>query len=893
MKYYRVIYNSSQRTQDGSVGLGVRTYTEGTPHEYIDALKENGFFGYSSGNLSQPSPKALLEDGTIINNFPATYIYARLLTVTGKEIYVLSRTVTVGFDYPYYAKFTAARLDNFVVDAFIFEEKPGDAAFDIFYETPAAGSNYFVPQNRVPSPDNEEMKTLSLGQMALLPVEDKTFARQSSGLMSSLSVEMLFAYIESKREKKPLLVRCGQQNVAALIADMRNLMPKEMRENAYFYTNYQLEGVKEGFDIFVINEHYKYDYAETGQFCIFDTADGKFNSVEAESYRTEFMDLISNGKNEELHKRVKWLSNPLYISIRDKSDNTKRVLYDYSIENKFELNCISKNDEELLTTLKQYFDQGNHNQDLFNQKFIEYLQSSQVVNEGLIGGLRLSDRLKKYGFNMGNVIEASKKVVTTKLLASPDTLKTALNSVSIGSLEPYFDKALFEQHQDLLDNKALEAEWPLLYGYFLPKEKQTPKVIVGRMLRLGLQAGTINAVLGKLSVKNLEQCSLCTLEAKEDSSLAIRVWPIISEKISEILKSKAVLPDATLAKNICSYVIMPLQKTSTFDNDKDRSIFFLIKILAGEITKDNFGATLKYAQNIGTEQMASIMYEKGLPFVTEKNAGDFVAFIMEKAKPDKKKFIIRAESNTCLLSALFKYTKETRKTVEKMHKDGTLNMSDDEYNKLMTGLFGETKDEPDKKGFFRKFFPIVILVLVVGVAVSFWIKGGNDDKAGGKEGMPTDSTKVDTTSQKFANVIATDSVSLDTIPEAAGESPTEESQAEQEKYNVTITKDGKPLNGGETLYVGDKIIARVEDTVAGGGWRYDGFDGPKGNVKEITATVIEKNSTARLVIELKIETIRKRRLSLSMLFQKNKIDLKYERFLCYIFQSNELIISSY
>ena len=159
MMYYHIIYNSSQRTQEGTVGLGIRSYTEGTPKEYIEALKENGFFSYSSGNMPQPSPKELLENGETILRLPVTYNYAKLFVPgSGKELYVVARTVSVGFDYPYYVKFTAARMDNFVVDAYLFETCPDESVLQVFYEKPQNGNIGFVPRNWVPTPDNEERR---------------------------------------------------------------------------------------------------------------------------------------------------------------------------------------------------------------------------------------------------------------------------------------------------------------------------------------------------------------------------------------------------------------------------------------------------------------------------------------------------------------------------------------------------------------------------------------------------------------------------------------------------------------------------------------------------------------------------------------------------------------
>ena len=44
MKYYHIIYNSSEKPMDGGVGFGIRTATEGTPDGLIKAVKSINFF---------------------------------------------------------------------------------------------------------------------------------------------------------------------------------------------------------------------------------------------------------------------------------------------------------------------------------------------------------------------------------------------------------------------------------------------------------------------------------------------------------------------------------------------------------------------------------------------------------------------------------------------------------------------------------------------------------------------------------------------------------------------------------------------------------------------------------------------------------------------------------
>ena len=814
MKYYHLIYNSSQRTQNGSTGLGVRTYTKGMPNEYITILKDNGFFSYSSGSLVQPSPKALLEDGNIIRKYPATYRFASFFVSEGKTIYVLSRTVTVGFDYPYYVKFTAARVDNFVVDAYIFEEFPSMEAFEMLYESPAPDSNGFLPRNVVPSPENEEMKVLSINEMPLFEPEEKPFKCTELHPVSDLSFELLFASLEAKRKNLPLLVKCAPEQAPSLMSDLLRLLPEASRKNAFFYTNYQLEGLKEGFNFFFVNEYYKYDYESYGQFYVFDTTqNSKIQTKEADTYRQELIKLFNEGRTEEYQRLISWILGPIYAEIKDKDDNTKKVLFCYTLDSKnFNMNDVFRDNEEVWSTLKAYFAKDKANQQLFDKNFTLYLESDKITGEKFIKLLKITDKIVDFGFNVNAVIANSKKVISSKIFETPDTFKgaidaigieklkryidldvlnnnlsnrlsdgkangdqiiqllketenfiacgfdvsavvtnskkvvsekvletpdifkKAIDSIGIEKLEKYLDTDILKKHSDFLKSTELKKDWPKVYKYFLSKDEQNDHIgIMLMMMEISLPEKESNEVIKGFGLDDFKLCdNYIELVKRKPSEIDISF-----KRINDILVSaeqnRRPLPDPNLSRKIDETIIAPLMKDEEHQNGVD-SCHELLQLLSGKFTAENGNALFERAIKIGTSQTAKIMYSAtGWQFINNDNAPKFVKEVMTNVKPDGNEFLHKIEAHPCkmqLLEAYFKITGDNKKAIDKLIKTGALNLSDEEYSALKGNLFANNggNDEKDiismilgNKIYLISAIAIVVL-LIVGILLALLLR---------------------------------------------------------------------------------------------------------------------------------------------------------------------------
>lgn len=709
MKYYHVIYNSSQRTQSGTVGFGVRTFTEGTPQEYIDVLRENDFFCYSSGNLSQPSPNELLEDGKIILRYPATYGYAKYpVPNTGKDAYVVSRIVNVGFDYPYYVKFTAARIGNFVVDAYIFEEVPTFEVLTMLYEQPAKGSAAFVPRDPVPSPDNVEMKKLLLDNMDLLAPEEKRFISLHNQPVSPLAFEVLFAFIEVEYTGLPLMVKCEAAQAAPLMIDMMRLLPVERRESAFFCTNYQEEGVKDGFKVFFVNETNTCDYEKYGQFLVFDmTLTPTMNTIEAGLYRDELINLYHDGENQEYWKLVNWLLNPQYAAIRDKSAKTKKVMYDYIVNpDKFNFQYVFEGDDELLTTMREHFAKDKNNQAYFNKCLSSYFNHEEFKGERLVVLTRFCNKLIEKGFNLSSVIENARGVITTKLVETPETFKLAVDKVGIDGLRKFFDKNVLEQHGQLLDNKQLRGDWDKIYKEFYPADKQSDRVgIISRMFTLLLPQNVIDEVVKGFGVDDLQLCQYYTEVAKRDGSLVDLSWKRTWDIMLQRYQKRLMLPNENLAAQIDRYLVEPLLR----DKERQKGVNEcknLVDLLTGNFREDNYGNLFDLAIKSDTEQTTKLLYNKGMPLLKEKKYVEpFMNAVLNNVKPETREFVIRMERHPLkldLLTAFFKsYTdhKECKKAIDRMRKEKTLSINDEEYERLLynLGLMDDKKKKDKSK----------------------------------------------------------------------------------------------------------------------------------------------------------------------------------------------------
>lgn len=533
MKYYHVIYNSSQKNRSGGVGFGVRTATEGTPEAYIDFIKEQDIFSYNSGNCPSPNPKALLENGELILTMPAGYVYTKLTIPSAGTIYVLARKIPVGFDYTYYMKYTAGRLGNYVVDCYLFEEKPTAEIFEMLYEQPASGGNYFIPRTPVPSPQNEEMKAISLEQQPPLPPCEKPFGSAARQAISQHAVEVLFAYIEAKKAGKPLIVNYPWKETGTIAADFYKLLPQDLAADTTCYTNYQEEGVKEGYEIFFINEFYPYEIYESQVYYLNLAKGDAASTKESEAFKENMLSKLQQNDLKSIHNQVKWLFSSGYAMIKDKSSQTNNAFYIYCIEPElFTLNMMERNDE-FVTLLSSYIAQNPAHQEplfsLLNGQFEESKDSNSLSRT-----IKTIEYLESKRINLSSVIDQQKRAVSNFLLQAPENLKVLMQTIDFAQLKRYFDKSQFEQKEEYLDNELLNPYWYELYTWFYTAEKQSKKTeITSRMFRNRVPDDIKKRIISDLFTAN-ERVALFRNTLLSDPRSFSVYWPFLEAYLTEL-----------------------------------------------------------------------------------------------------------------------------------------------------------------------------------------------------------------------------------------------------------------------------------------------------------------------------------------------------------------------
>lgn len=716
MKYYHVIYNSSQRTQSGAPGLGVRTCTDGTPEEYIKLLDQNGCFSYESGNIKQPNPKALLENGNLILDMPVTYSFVRLyVPSTGKEIFVYLRTVCVGFDYPYYVKFTAARMDNFVTDAYIFEEYPGTEIAQIFYEKPAPDSVSFVPRDPVPSPENEEMKTLSVGSMLPLNLEEKSFVSEELPDLDERIVEVLLGYFEANRKNVPLLIKCQPSEAPKLMADLIRLLPLQLEPNATFMTNYQSEGVKDGYKVFFINEGYQFEYEMTGQFQILDLTQGQIvKTTEADLYRDKIKVYINEKDKVSLDKLSTWLLTPLYSTIRQNSPQVKETMYNYVIEpEKFSLNEVASNKEELWPIMIDYFKKDQKKQNLLNTLLEKDLLSEQDADHKC-ALLELFNGMVAAGFNVSEIATKNQKAISERLAVSEEYLDSVLSKMKgIANLQLFVDKSVFEDHSEYLDSRLFVKWWPETFQLFYSDEDISKKKILNRMLVDAVPEGGITKVLQTLKTTDVEICDLFADVLAFTKVDYDTVWPILERSLNAVLKENKQMPSEETLVKLNDYVVTPLSMSAGIGNWTDLMLL-MSNAKTGKIDESNADRLLKLALKFKNSAFVMLMLEKGLPFFKDSTS-ELISSV--------KKFLPSVNETQLLLKAYksvhkIDYISDVVKTydvklkaIEKLAEADPSFLDEEEMDKVRVIVYGKKPakkkgasedDEQSKGGFWSK-----------------------------------------------------------------------------------------------------------------------------------------------------------------------------------------------
>lgn len=344
MKYYHLIYNSSERSIKGAPGFGIHTYSEDLPKEVLAAIEKDPELFAFQYKGAQLNPNTLNSNPEAIKNIIPTWIYATIPVGEGKKVYVLGRKIAVGFDYSFYKTGQPTRLGNYVGDYYITTGNPSPDFWNLMYAR--TDGVQFLPTSPVPSQDNDDMKAISLGEPKLLsPMKDIVATAPKAKGVHPFALEIIFGILESRKKQKPLLVKMASVDTAEVMADVFRLLPTDVATECPFTTNYHQMGRRQGYNIFVINEAYQ-GQVMAEQWVDIDLINGKVvNSKERDTFLTIVQNYADRGVWDYARSTMMWILSDAYANMGNSDPKLNSLVLSYLNNDKFDFEKLSQNSD--------------------------------------------------------------------------------------------------------------------------------------------------------------------------------------------------------------------------------------------------------------------------------------------------------------------------------------------------------------------------------------------------------------------------------------------------------------------------------------------------------------------------------------------------------------------
>lgn len=495
--YAHIIYNSSEKNRTGAVGFGVRSATEGTPSTLLEAMERNELFMFHV-NGPNVNSSVLQADPDAIKKLVPSYFFRTLKIAEGKNAYILGRSIGVGFDYTFYQNGKPGRLGNYVVDTYAFDEPPTAEEFEIFLEDAAAGSNYFIPADPAPRPENEEMKSISLGHKPDLAPEMRSFKAKAKATVTEKTIDLLFAFIQSRKEGKPVLVKADVKSPPILMAGLAALMPQSQIENLTFLSNHADEGKKQGINIVFINEYYSCEIFAKQWIMLDLNGSERPHTKESDTFREQVENYVKEGKLMDVHKLVDWMLSDTYEKAKSLPQSTNIQLFNYLYDYpKFDVDSLT-GDCQLRETLAETFRTNPEKAKALNEELQQRYDDLEDIDS-------FSDWLKFIfalrPIDASPVVEENKKAINNNVFEDSESftkfykkMGTQWEDACRLALQP--DR--FPRNNEILSSLTPDT-WTYLYPRFLSDYKDDAVYLIRRML----DDGVYDSVLAEVRKRSI------------------------------------------------------------------------------------------------------------------------------------------------------------------------------------------------------------------------------------------------------------------------------------------------------------------------------------------------------------------------------------------------------
>lgn len=267
--YEQIIYASSQKSIiNGQPGFGVRTKSPGVSDVDAETISTAARVNYLTDEVAKN--ETIVANPDMESIYPSLYTYRSVRLNNGETRYIIAKTFYVAIDYGFFANIAGANRvgSNYIAHVMVFEDDPTVAAL-----SEAVRSSLFVPHNTLCTPDNEEIRSLLVGDPT--PLTDGYITFDDSQTVPQIEEELgwlTIALLQTKKNEyakphapqgkglrmmgvpKNILFKVNHEKVNDLLCAMGSL-PNDLTEGVFFQANAMLQkNLPDGLRMLIINE---------------------------------------------------------------------------------------------------------------------------------------------------------------------------------------------------------------------------------------------------------------------------------------------------------------------------------------------------------------------------------------------------------------------------------------------------------------------------------------------------------------------------------------------------------------------------------------------------------------------------------------------------------------